>query len=261
MADRFTLRVASWNIHGGREYADVLAGLRSLQADVLALQEVDVRWGDRSAWRDIAGDLARDLGYSVAYGPTIEHWHETATRRYGLAVLSRYPITEVHRHPLSAGTPYRPGEHETEPRIALEVRLALPHGELRAISSHLSPHMEPPDRLRSSLITHAQARELRRVLDRDPRTPTLLGVDLNATSESPEWAALFSGSRYRALNDPAQPTWPTSDYAWREVQIAAQPGHCIDWLIGAGVEPSEVETRTLPGSDHRALVATVTLAR
>lgn len=261
MSSAAPLRFLSWNIHGGRDFDAVLAGLRELRPDVAALQEVDVRWGDRSAWRDVAAELASALGCSVAYGPAISHWHETATRRYGLAILSRYPLGETRVHPLSGGTPYRPGDHETEPRIALETRIHLPHGELRAISSHLAPHMEPPDRLTSSLITHGQARALRRVLDRDPRTPTLLGVDLNAEAGSPEWEALISGSRYRALNDPRAATWPTTDYTWREVRVSSTPGRCIDWILGAGVTPLETETVGYRGSDHRALLAVVATAR
>lgn len=36
-----------------------VAALRALDADVIGLQEVDVRWGDRSEWRDLAAELGR----------------------------------------------------------------------------------------------------------------------------------------------------------------------------------------------------------
>lgn len=52
------LRVATYNIHAGAGTDNVfdldrqVAALRALDADVIGLQEVDVRWGDRSEWRD-----------------------------------------------------------------------------------------------------------------------------------------------------------------------------------------------------------------
>lgn len=54
------LRVATYNIHAGSGMDNVfdldrqVAELRSLDADVIGLQEVDVHWGDRSQggiWR------------------------------------------------------------------------------------------------------------------------------------------------------------------------------------------------------------------
>lgn len=138
------LRIAEWNIDGGRPYdqiRDALAGassfgpsakeaagkrsgvveaqLRELgQSDVIVLNEVDVGIPS-SGYRDVALDLARDLGMNMAFGvefvevdpldlgladPTgtpeqIAEWSQdypADPARYrgltGNAVLSRYPI-------------------------------------------------------------------------------------------------------------------------------------------------------------------------
>src|SRR5436305_11563405 len=55
------LKLVTWNIERGEAYASVLAVLRTLDADVILLQEVD-RDCRRTQYRDVAGELATSLG-------------------------------------------------------------------------------------------------------------------------------------------------------------------------------------------------------
>jgi endonuclease/exonuclease/phosphatase family metal-dependent hydrolase len=133
------MRLATWNIHGAlgkdgrrdlRRVAEVLAAMR---VDVAALQEV----GDpqnRSAHRDgarldagdDASELARLMGFSVAFGPNLI----VAGRPYGNAVLSRFPISRAQNYDLSV-----PGR---EPRGCLRTDLILPGGaSLHLFNLHL----------------------------------------------------------------------------------------------------------------------------
>lgn len=69
------LRVATYNIHAGAGMDNVFdldrqtAELRSLDGDVIGLQEVDVHWGTRSEWRNLASELAQRLDMRVSFAP------------------------------------------------------------------------------------------------------------------------------------------------------------------------------------------------
>ena len=132
-----TMRVVSWNIHGGvgREgrrdldrVARVLAGAR---CDVAALQEVgEPHRGDRGGDRgnqvaDHAAHLSKLLGWYVAYGPTLV----LAGHPYGNAVLSRYPIVRVKNYDLSV--------RGREPRGCLRADLQVDGGALHLFNLHL----------------------------------------------------------------------------------------------------------------------------
>lgn len=53
------------------------AELRSLDAYVIGLQEVDVHWGTRSEWRDLAAELAeRDFNAAPAAPELAPLWEE-----------------------------------------------------------------------------------------------------------------------------------------------------------------------------------------
>src|SRR5262245_10815720 len=61
------LRVATWNIEQGLAYEEILASLRTLDADLLLLQEVD-RFARRTGYRDVARDLAHALDMNWVSG-------------------------------------------------------------------------------------------------------------------------------------------------------------------------------------------------
>jgi endonuclease/exonuclease/phosphatase family metal-dependent hydrolase len=120
------MRVVTFNIQHGRTpagrvdvglLAEVCAGF---EADVLALQEVDVR-RPRSGWANTPARVRRATGLQGVFGP--------ALRGYGNALFSTAPITErqVVRLPRHSGN---------EPRVLL---LARTHG-LRFGVVHLSIH-------------------------------------------------------------------------------------------------------------------------
>ncbi|MBT2882619.1 endonuclease/exonuclease/phosphatase family protein, partial [Streptomyces sp. McG6] len=107
------LRVATYNIHAGAGEDEVfdldrqVRALRSLDADVIGLQEVDVHWGERSQWRDLARELAHRLGMHVAFAPIYSLDPEPAAgttpprREFGVAVLSRHPVLRVRNHEIT----------------------------------------------------------------------------------------------------------------------------------------------------------------
>jgi len=119
-------RIASWNIRAGRSAPlnAIAAELRSMGADVIALQEVDVRTR-RDGFVDQPATLATILGFQYVFAASIK-WDEGD---YGLAILSRWPVAEVRRHRLDA-TAYG------EPRIVLEVTVCARGRPLRLFNHH-----------------------------------------------------------------------------------------------------------------------------
>jgi endonuclease/exonuclease/phosphatase family metal-dependent hydrolase len=133
------IRIATWNV----EYAprpDRLA--RALKehtslrhASVILLQEVE-HHDHEPAPR--AERLARALGLAHVYAPA------RALRRgtHGLAILSRFPLTDVERIPLPAGAGFY-----AVPRVALAATVHLPDGPLRVVDVHLDTRLDAEQRV------------------------------------------------------------------------------------------------------------------
>ena len=120
------LRIATWNIRAAQSApVDVLAAeMRAMQADLFALQEVDIRTR-RGSFVDQPEELAKALGFHYVFAASIK-WDEG---HYGLAVLSRYPLTKVARHRVDS-TP------EAEPRIVLDVTVCADGRPLHVLNHH-----------------------------------------------------------------------------------------------------------------------------
>jgi endonuclease/exonuclease/phosphatase family metal-dependent hydrolase len=113
-----TMRVATYNIRHGRGVDDVLdldrtaRAIAALDADIVALQEVDEQVG-RSGGVDEAATLGRALGMHHAFGSFMDY----DGGRYGLAILSRWPIESATTWRLPTGN---------EPRVALAIDVDPP---------------------------------------------------------------------------------------------------------------------------------------
>lgn len=124
-----TVRVMTWNIHGGigpdRRYdlARVLALIQRADPDILALQEVDSRLVKKEE-HPIAL-LRRVLGHHGISATAIT----TPDGDYGQVLLSRWPLIDPEVHDISV-----PGR---EPRRAITARVDAPAGQLFVVAAHL----------------------------------------------------------------------------------------------------------------------------
>lgn len=246
------LRVATWNVRTCRtrdqnpdrvDLDRAAAMLRSIDADLVALQEID-REQQRSGGVDQARALGEALGMRWWFCPALVgpasdrlHWRradpgeDPGGPAYGIGLLSRLEPESV----TPVALPHSEGRGE--PRVALIARVGVGDGPLTVAATHLS--FLPRSGIR-------QLRWLQGRLEAEPAPRLLLG-DLNLwlplvrLVSRRGWAPLARG---RTFPNPA----PGS--ARRSVQI----DHV---LASGGDRPRVLRTRVAAGpiSDHRALVA------
>jgi endonuclease/exonuclease/phosphatase family metal-dependent hydrolase len=249
------VRIATFNILHGRSLDDgrvdvdrLAAAVKSLDADVLGLQEVDLDQ-PRSFGADLTAVAAEAMGapehqfVAALHGTPGGTWmaatgdEQPGSATYGIALLSRYPVVSwrVVRLPaLRATVPLwstitnRPFLARDEPRVAIAAVLDGPHGEFTVCNTHLS------------FIPGWNAKQLRHLVGSlaGTREPLVLVGDLNMEQRQ---AARMSGLRPIA----SAATFP-----------AAHPRRQIDHvLVRGGLRATgPAEAVQVPLSDHRALV-------
>ncbi|SFP20086.1 Metal-dependent hydrolase, endonuclease/exonuclease/phosphatase family [Geodermatophilus dictyosporus] len=249
------VRIATFNILHGRSPeddrvdVDRLAGaVKTLDADVLALQEVD-RDQPRSMNADLTAVAAEAMGavdsqfVAALAGTPGGTWmaatgdEQPGSASYGIALLSRYPVVSwrVVRLPALRGrvpvwfrgarAPKLVGD---EPRVAVAAVLDGPDGQFTVACTHLS------------FVPGWNSVQLRRLVRSlaGTREPLLVLGDLNMESRQ---AQRVSGLRSLASGA----TFP-----------AGEPTRQLDHVLARGqvVATGEAEAVRLPLSDHRALV-------
>ena len=124
------MRVVTWNVHrcigidGAYRPERILEVLRALNADVIALQEIDssLYATDDTNQLDF---LADGLGFNAVMGPTLHRDYGA----YGNAILTHHEIRSFEEYDLS----YR----RFEPRGAIAVEIGVGMDSVRVINTHL----------------------------------------------------------------------------------------------------------------------------
>ncbi len=188
------LRIVTYNIRAGLGGLDGIAeDLQVWDADVIALQEVE-RGIARSRSADQPGDLGETLGRAPAFAGSFH----VGGGEHGIAILSRFPISEERSIPLPQGS----GKW---PRVALTARIDAPTGAFRLVCVHLArpwgwPLSNTAARLAQldALLTDLEAEEL----------PVVLAGDFNSLPISLE--ALSVTRRFTTSWRPWRDGWATS---------------------------------------------------
>ena len=183
------LRVLCWNVHGcvdtrGRyRPEEVCRLLQRLDADILALQEVDTR-------RQLAGELnARELfDRTVANHSVFATTICDAAGEYGHMLMSRFPIVQAEIHEL-------PGVGK-EPRKLIHGQVRTDRGPLDVFAAHLGFRRREQAR---------QAQAVARLMGKAEHPAVLFG-DLN---ERFRRGAVFRALNPRFKSAPRRATFPS----------------------------------------------------
>jgi len=238
--------VLVYNIHAGKDakgvdnLARVADLVRSTNADIALLQEVD-RGTTRSGKVDQPGVLSRETGFNVAFGKTLDYQGGD----YGIAILSRWPITEdtLIRLPVNPPQPRSGGLYE--PRGALRATIQVPGGSIEILNTHIDASREDFYRKQEiSTILQLAARG----------TSTLVGGDLNAEPGS----AVIEMVR----GSPVRDAWTECGTGAGLSYPADKPVKRIDYLLLPSgwrcVSGTVIETDV---SDHRPVFFVLERAR
>lgn len=252
------MRIATFNILHGRSVHDgaveldrLVDSIKELDADVLALQEVDLAQ-TRSSMADLTAVAAEAMGavshrfVAAISGTPGATWmaatgtEQPGTAAYGIALLSRYPAVNWQvlrlpripfRFPMYLHEPGKVLVVNEEPRAAMVARFETPIGPLTVANTHLS-------------FVPAWNRVQLRHLVRDVRGfpgPRVLMGDLNMTPP-----AVTRTSRFRSLA--VANTFP-----------AEAPTRQLDHILtdDPTLQAGQSSAPLLSISDHRPLVVDV----
>ncbi len=239
--DQPPLRVMSYNIqYGGGPHIDSIIGVvRSIHPDVVGLQEVDVHWSQRSDFIDQARRMADALGMQMRFAPiyAVPDSSGGPPRQFGVAVLSRYPITAFANHPLMRLSTQEENPTPRQQPGLLEVTIDLDGTPLSVFNTHLDYRRDPA-------VRRQQVAEIVARIGK-PKSPTLLLGDLNAPPDAAELQPL-----YTILHD----SWP--DSAGPGFTIPSDnPVRRIDYvLISGGIVVRNAFVPATTASDHRPMV-------
>ena len=229
------LRILSYNIRHGKgmdgninleRIAEVIS---KTSPDLVALQEVD-KCCKRSGHQDIAAELGRLLDMQHRFGPFMTY----EGGEYGMAILSRLPITDTVRHPLPEGA---------EPRCALEVKVQA--GGVQSPISFVCIHND----WTSEKVRVQQIQALLAFLHNTDH-PIILAGDFNGeqTDESME---LLRETQWTVLDKKGEKTCPSN-----------KPEVEIDFFVmrgfpGVAIDHDVIDEKL--ASDHKPIYAVITL--
>lgn len=236
------VRVLTYNIHHG-EGADLKIDLERIAAiisaagaDVVALQEVDVRT-TRVSGVDQAHELSRLTGMHVVFGRTIPY----RGGLYGNALLSRWPVNHYVNHEM----PFTPGR---ERRGVIEALIpAPPASNLGVDFQMLATHLDTTESDRLLAV-----RRLKEILaERPVDWPMILAGDMNALPSSTVIKQLGEDWQLATTGEPLL-TFP-----------AQEPARQIDFVLFRPASRWKVLEAKVVGdgiaSDHRGLLAVLEL--
>jgi endonuclease/exonuclease/phosphatase family metal-dependent hydrolase len=220
-ADDGRIRVATFNIHGGKgrdgrldlgRTAELLGDL-----DIIGLQEVHGADLTEESHVHQASQLARKLDMPHLFAPTEEQFGRPS---FGNALLCRLPVRGWMRIPLASSS-------DRGKRNALLATIELNGQPLRLIVTHIDLRTDHVGQLGAVI-------ELFRSLE----PPAILMGDLNTTMASRQIREL--------IEDPG--------VSWAN---AAPGGKSRDWIIARGLRFVEHQTLDNGASDHKCLRATL----
>jgi endonuclease/exonuclease/phosphatase (EEP) superfamily protein YafD len=225
VTDGRAVRVVSFNVaFFNPRFGDVAPWLESLQADVIALQELP----------------ARELPVVLAHMPDYPYqFLDANTGNYGVTIVSRWPLADMRV--VELGVP---------DRNAAQVRVLVPGAPFTVTAVHLLWPLTPL----AAGQRNRQMAALGTALA-DCRGACVTVGDFNVTRWSPHFQQLLRDSRMR---DCARGLWVPQTWPSWPIPLRIRIDQC---LANGGAEVTGVETGPDLGSDHLPTINDFRIAR
>jgi len=220
------MRVVSWNIHWGcgkdgriRIHA-IIDVLRRLNPDVVCLQEVAANHPEldggatANQFKQLGGAFG---GYHMMEHAPSELYKNNSPRLFGNLILSKYRISQVHRHllPWPADPDHPPGM----PRGMMETVIDAPGGKLRLMTTHLEYYSarQRMAQVRRIRELHVEACARSRIFQPDPNldAPYQLGFRPSSAILCGDFNFAPDAEDYTTLLGPMEDGAPAFRDAWR----------------------------------------------
>lgn len=243
--ERVPITVVTYNIQAGAGNLQRIAEeLRAMNADLVALQEVDVHWHARSGFAHQAAELAQALGVEMRFAPIYMLPGDSGRpiREFGVALLSKHRIESFRNDSLTRLSTQQANATPVRLPGLLNAVVNVRGTQINVLTAHLDYRADPA-------IRQAQVSEMLRILSDTMRT--ILAGDLNATPDAAELQPLF-----RRLND----VWPPNGGPGYTYPASA-PAKRIDYILVSRLWPGTVAVVPGASADHRPVRASLFLVR
>lgn len=250
-SDPVTVKIATYNIAAGRgvdgfyNISRIANAIEKTGADIIGLQEVDVHWGDRSRKDHMIEKLANRLNMEYYFAPIydLDPLNENEPRRqFGVAVLSKYPITAAVNREITRLSTQNPNPF---PRLTpgfLEAEINVEDAELAFYVTHLDYRSDPT-------IREMQVEDMKEIMKK--KTYSILVGDLNATPNALE---------LKPLQKTYTDVWMTSGSGQGYTYPTTSPDRRIDYILTSPrIKVNKATTLESTASDHLPVVANITL--
>lgn len=167
------MRIMTYNIQSGRnafgqyDLSQTIEAIRALNPDILGLNEVRMRTKDIN-YAEQASLIASALHMHFYFAKAIDHMEG----EYGVALLSKYPITEASAIPVPP-LPAEKRERRYEDRVLLKAGVLTPGGKISVYVSHFGLS-EAERQNAASLVIETLKKE---------KDPAIFMGDLNMTPD------------------------------------------------------------------------------
>lgn len=255
------VRVISWNIERGLRFPGILEFLRTTQADLILLQEVDLN-ARRTHYRGVASELAQALHLNVVFAKEFQELSQGSRGSpafQGQATLSPWPLSNGRviqfRDQSDFWKPrwYVPQlgvfQRRTGGRIALVADANVYGRKLAIYNLHLESKGDDARRLRQ---LGEVLEDSRRYGD---RSMFVIGGDLNFNAGHGQAARVLRDAGFHdAVRLSGRPTTP--------VHGSSRHAGAIDWIfVSTGLESQGRVHDDVHESDHYPVSATIATSR
>lgn len=224
----------------GKVLRDLQAAPRLREADLLLMQEVANEEHEPS----VSDQVARQLGFQSAFSPAAPGVYDQ-----GLAILSRYPLSEVKIQRLKACDL----RFRCRSRFALSATVETPWGKVRVWNAHLDTRINAAERLEQlePVIADAAAHTGPRLIGGDFNTNDFLWLG----NVVPVPGGPSHGLMIRRAMEARGFVTPFAD---RLTTFPTLHRH-LDWIFVNGLRAVESSVEPVPFSDHHAIWTRVAL--